>query len=284
MQVEWLQADLLNPESYLSKLGEVDTIIHAAGFISYQRKDRWKLMQENVMATRELVNNALLKGVRNLIFISSASTLIHSGNPSLVSLTGQGNPIWYSYYAKTKFLAELEIWRGSAEGLQTCILHPSLIIGHWDWNQTSMQIFGKVKKGLNYYPPGQLGLIAADDLAQIVRNIYQNEMYGGQYLVNAEVWSYEELLNEIAKNINRKPIEKKASKWQARLLLWKECIRSGVTGLNPIITAETLATSFTKFNYEITPLPDTIGISYRSIRQAIQEICDDLWGLPESNS
>ncbi|MBK9962588.1 MAG: NAD-dependent epimerase/dehydratase family protein [Saprospiraceae bacterium] len=63
---QWLCIDLLNPSEVEEILPKIDTIIHLAGKISYQKKDRESLRKSNMHMTRELVNSALAFGVKNL--------------------------------------------------------------------------------------------------------------------------------------------------------------------------------------------------------------------------
>jgi nucleoside-diphosphate-sugar epimerase len=39
-----------------------------------------------------------------------------------------------SEYGKTKYLAEMEVWRGIGEGLEAVIVNPVIILGNGDWN------------------------------------------------------------------------------------------------------------------------------------------------------
>ncbi len=271
-KAQWVKGDLLDPGSFELYLDEVDTIVHAAGFISYQKKDKQKLMYSNCIATKELVNSALNKKVKNFVYISSASTLIRSVDPLYISLKGSGTPVFNSYYAKTKFLAELEIWRAAAEGMNVCVLYPSLVIGGWKWNKSSMQIFGKVNSGISYYPLGNLGIVSAVDLAKIVSKICMNDMNGQRFLINAEVWSYNDFLNEIAKSLGKKKIIKEASNWQAYLLSLLNISFSFWNQNQAIITRETIKSSFSRFRYEPNLHSSLPNFNYQDIKDQIHEI------------
>ncbi|MGB5026819.1 MAG: NAD-dependent epimerase/dehydratase family protein [Saprospiraceae bacterium] len=241
--------DLLDPVSYDFALEGVDTIIHSAAMISYNSKDRKQLYQVNVEGTRSLINAALFYGIKNFIFISSAVTMVRSADELLVSDQAVGQPVFRSYYAETKYLAELEVWRGAAEGLNVCILNPSLILGDASWDQSSMQIFQKVKAGLSFYPPGNVGLIAADDIANIVLKVLNENLWNKQFLLNAESWTYQKFLNTIAKSLGQAPISKKANKFTAHLLSFIDGIAARVVNKKSLINQETIRTSFSSLRY-----------------------------------
>ncbi len=48
-----------------------------------------------------------------------------------------------THYAKSKYKAELEVWRGIGEGLNAVILNPSTILGYGDWNNSAVVQFLK---------------------------------------------------------------------------------------------------------------------------------------------
>ncbi len=268
---KWVKGDLLDPVSYENDLLNVDTIVHAAGFISYQRKDKNKLILSNYIATRDLVNSALHSGIKNFIYVSSASTLIRSGAPGHIALKSTGNPVFNSFYARTKFLAELEIWRAAAEGLNVCIVYPSLMIGDWSWEKSSMQVFGRVKSGLSYYPPGNLGVVGVEDVARIISLICKNEIRATQILINAEVISYKEFLNEIAAQLHLTSISRQANYWQARAISFQDSIRA-LHQRNPLmITPETIRNSFAKFTYEPSAILESIHFEFQNIQDLIQK-------------
>lgn len=241
--------DLLDPVSYDVALEGVDTVIHSAAMISYNSKDRKQLYQVNVEGTRSLINAALFYGIKNFIFISSAATMVRSADELLVSDQAVGQPVFRSYYAETKYLAELEVWRGAAEGLNVCILNPSLIIGDASWDQSSMQIFQRVKDGLSFYPPGNVGLIAADDIARIVLKVLTQNLWNKQFLLNAESWTYQSFLNAIAESLDQAPINKKANKLTAQLLAFLDGLASRVINKKSLINEETIRTSFSSLRY-----------------------------------
>ncbi|HRG69561.1 MAG TPA: NAD-dependent epimerase/dehydratase family protein [Saprospiraceae bacterium] len=267
--------DLLDPTSYEDSLNGIDTIIHCAAMVSYDSKDRKQLYKINVEGTRSLVNAALFSGVKNFIFISSASTMIRSSDEALVSDQAVGQPILKSYYAETKYLAELEVWRAAAEGLNVCILNPSLVLGKGSWDHSSMQIFQKVQDGLSFYPPGNLGLIAADDIAKIVLQALNGNWWGKQFLVNAESWTYQKFLNTIANALHKEPILHKAGILSAKGLALLDGIVSAVSHKKTIINTETIRSSFSQVYYKDELSRQILQYNYQNIESLILLLCQN---------
>lgn len=267
--------DLLDPVSYEAALEGVDTIIHCAALISYDSKDRKQMYRVNVEGTRSLINAALFYGIKNFIYISSAATMVRSSDETLVSDQAMGQAVFRSYYAETKYLAELEVWRGAAEGLNVCILNPSLILGRGSWDQSSMQIFQRVKDGLSYFPPGNLGLIAAEDVAKIVLKAVHENWWNKQFLLNAECWTYQKFLNTLAKAMHQKPIHRSAHKVTANALAILDGIASRLTNKKSLINKETIRSSFSKINYQDSLSRSILQTEYLDLEKLINFLCQN---------
>ena len=270
--VEWFQGDLLEPATFESSLAGVDTVIHAGALVSYSGLDRDMVFKTNYLATRDLVNAALSAGVRRFILISAASTLRRSTDSDLIALQTPGQPVFQSSYAESKFLAELEVWRGAAEGFEVCILNPAMVIGEESQTGSSMKIIKAVENGLPAYPPGSVGLITAGDVAAMVSKVLDGGPWDSQLLLCAETWTYGEFLNEIAKTLGKDPIEKKMSLGQAWWYYGLSRIGIGSGALRRILSPETIRMSFSSPQYVDTKSLEIRGSKYSDIRLAISRI------------
>ena len=135
-----------------------------------------------------------------------------------------------------------------------------------------MCIRDRVKQGLSYYPPGSLGLVSAEDIANIVLKIMNESIWNQQFLVNAETWTYKEFLNAIAKGLNTPGINKEASLFAAKSLSFIELFASVLNNKQRLITQETIQSSFTKFKYDYFATSQTLNYNYQDIKNLIEEI------------
>ena len=76
-----------------------------------------------------MVNASLALKIEKLIYISSIATLGNSNSNLITEDDFYDFEINKSYYAETKYFAEQNVWRASAEGLNVTILNPSVILG-----------------------------------------------------------------------------------------------------------------------------------------------------------
>ena len=121
-----------------------------------------------------------------------------------------------SVYAKSKYLAELEVFRGQEEGLSTVILNPSVILAPADWNQSSAQLFKYVWKQRPFYIDGFLNYVDVRDVASCAYQLLQMQRSKLNDLLSAPViFLIKDFFEKIANEFNNK-----ATLDQARLKIF----------------------------------------------------------------
>jgi nucleoside-diphosphate-sugar epimerase len=194
--IEWFEGDILDIFLLENALEDITTVYHCAALVSYSRKDEKKLFETNEEGTKNLVNLCLTAGVKNLCHISSVAALgVEKEGP-----TTEKNH-WQlaekrSNYGLTKYLAEREVWRGGAEGLNIMVVNPSIILGPAKANQSSGQLLHLLKNGSAFYPTGGVGLVDVRDVSRICLEGMNQKIYGERFLLNAENLRYRDLLNK----------------------------------------------------------------------------------------
>ncbi|MCC6815054.1 MAG: NAD-dependent epimerase/dehydratase family protein [Saprospiraceae bacterium] len=272
-----LSGDLIESLSSMENLKDVDCVIHLAGCVSYNSSMKNQLYEDNVLLTRALVNLCIDQGIKKLIFLSSASTLTRSSDPLLISENAIGRPVFHSYYAKTKYLAELEVFRAIEEGMKCVILNPCIILGEGDWNRSSLQVLQKIANGLKFYPVGSIGLIDVRKVVQAIHYAIETERSGLKHLLWQKNIIYKNFIEKACKilNINAPNIKLKYN--ISKILARFEPIKSYLTRSKNIITNETAFLSAQSFTYCIqNPIPGLIlddlneeELIRRSIKQNI---------------
>lgn len=271
-QVEWVDGDLLDPGSLEDALEGVDTIIHAAALVSFSPNDRDALVRVNRDGTANLVNAALYQGVRRFIHLSSVAALGRkSGNASIDESTAWQFTPTLPRYSVSKFQAEREVWRGQAEGLWVAVVYPSLIFGSGWWTVGTNRMFSHVDRELPFYPPGANGVVDVRDVARAVMLLLHHGQDGDRYLLNGHNISYRDLMVQIAGALGRKAPHLPMQRWQARLLLIGEAIRSRLLQQPPLLTPETVRNSFQHFSYNNERSQRQLSLSYTPIEQTIRE-------------
>jgi nucleoside-diphosphate-sugar epimerase len=181
-----------------------------------------------------------------------------------------------SYYGETKYLSELEVWRGAEEGLSTVILNPSVVLGIGDWTKSSTKIFKYVWDQHKYYPGGSFNYVDSRDVADAVIQLLNSDIEGMRFILSNGKISYKEFFERIAKEFGKKPPYKLASYRLSKMILIVEKIRSLLSGKLPMVTKETLLMSKENFEYENSKIKKTIGFEFRNLDNTVKWACAGL--------
>jgi nucleoside-diphosphate-sugar epimerase len=179
-----------------------------------------------------------------------------------------------TYYAQSKFKAELEAWRGMAEGLNGVIANPSTILGYGDWNQSSSAIFKNVYNEFPWYTSGVNGFVDVQDVAAAVVMLMESQWQNERYIINAENWSFRDLFNAIADGFQKKRPYRQATPFLSEVAWRWEKVKELISGRRPLLTKESaqVANSITRFSNQkiLHALP---GFSFTPLEEAIQNAC-----------
>lgn len=271
--VEWYQADILDPVSLHDSLAPVEGVIHAAALVSFNPRHRKQLYYTNVLGTRNVVNACLSLGIRRLTHISSVAALGRTKNQSLID---EDNP-WTdsslnSYYAESKYYAELEVFRAQEEGLSTVILNPSVILSRGDWNNSSARLFRYAYYQIPFYIDGTLNYVDGRDVAALAVQLHRSSVEGERFIASAGSISFREFFEQVAECFQRKPPRIRVSGLALHLLSGAEYIRSWLGG-DPIITRETARLAGSCFTYDNRKIRNCLGFTFQSLTSTLEWCC-----------
>jgi nucleoside-diphosphate-sugar epimerase len=273
-----VKGDLLDVVELESLLQNVNRVYHSAGLISYIPKKRNSLYQINVEATANLVNACLDKQHIKFIHVSSIASLGKYTEGKLLNENSKWkNDASNSNYGYSKYLGEMEVWRGAAEGLDAVIVNPSIILGAGDWNSGSTAIFKKMYDEFPWYSEGINGFVDVKDLAEIMIRLGDSNISNERYIVSAENKSYRDVFCMIADAFGKKRPNKNFSRGLSQIAWRLEALRSLFTGKDPLITRETSNSALIKVEYDNSKLLKAIpDFTYTPLQESIKFICSEL--------
>jgi nucleoside-diphosphate-sugar epimerase len=205
-QPTWITGDILNIDDIITALEGVSAVFHCAALVSFAKKDKQRLMEQNVIGTRNMVNACLITGVNKFVYASSVAALGRaSGDDDPIT----ENAIWVeskynSAYAISKYLAEQEVWRAQEEGLQITMVNPGIILGYGDGTSGSNEIYHMIKKGQPVYPVGSNGFVGVEDVAKMMLLLFENNLWGNRFLCVAETIEYKKLFFQLSEAMGQK--------------------------------------------------------------------------------
>jgi len=276
--IEWVKGDLFDTILLEEILQDVDEVYHCAAKISYNPKDKNQLFKTNVEGTANIVNAALTTGTRKLVHVSSVAALGRIRENTTITEEMQWTAeTSNSVYGESKYLAEMEVWRGIAEGLDTVIVNPSIILGAGNWSKGSSEIFKTIYKEFPYYSTGVNGFVDVQDVANAMVTLMQSNITAERFILSAENKSYHDLFKLIATAFNKKPPYKKVTPFMANTIWRLEAVKSFFTGKAPFITKETARTALANVYFDNSKLLKAIpSFSYTPLQNSIERICREL--------
>jgi dihydroflavonol-4-reductase len=271
--VEAVEGDVLDTESLEAAFQGVTHAIHSAAVVSFWPRRREEMRRINVEGTANMVNAALEAGVQKFVHISSIAALGRIQNAPKID----ENSKWVksrlnSAYGRSKYLAELEVYRGVEEGLKAVICNPGVIIGAGHWNQGSPKLFTSVYGGLRFYNPGQTGFVSVQDTARAAVDLMYSDLCEGErFVLVGQNMLYKDFFELVAKSMGvkapRVAVPRLVSSAAGRMSEWMGNLRNK----EPLITKETTRSSRHIFHYDGSKITRTIGFQYGSLADCIQE-------------
>ncbi len=272
------QCDILDVYALEDAMQDISEVYHCAGLVSFNPKEEKKLYSINVEGTANVVNAALNATIKKFMHVSSVAALGRIRPGELIDEKMEWTPeTSNSRYGYSKYLGEMEVWRGVAEGLNAVVINPSIILGAGNWNEGSTKIFKSVYDEFPWYTEGVSGFVDVNDVAAAMIALMESDISAEKFIVSAENISYRQLFSMIAKAFNKKEPSKKVTPFIAALTWRLEKLKSKFTGSSPLLTKETAHTAMTKVEYNNNKLLRALPqFKYTPISQTVATICRQL--------
>jgi dihydroflavonol-4-reductase len=275
-RLSWQEGDVLDIDSLEQAFGQVQWLIHTAAIVSFAPPDRAAMYRVNVEGTANVVNTALRLGIAKLGFVSSVAALGRPDNaPKGIPYPIDEGQQWVessknSHYARSKFLAEMEVWRGIAEGLSGVIVCPSLVLGEGDWQRSSTQIFKYVFDEKPFYTEGLMNYVDVRDVAEAVCGLMESAISEQRFVLSAGSVPFGSLFEKIAQHLNKRPPRYRVAAWMTQILWRIEALRGRLTGARPLITRETAESASHHFEYQGQKITHLLPFRYRSLAETLE--------------
>jgi len=271
-KIHWIECDILDVVGLSEAMKDVQQIYHVAAMVSFEPKYRKKMHQVNIQGTANIVNLALEYGVKKLVHVSSIAAIGRRKKlKKITEKTKWERSDYNSEYGISKYLAEQEVWRGVAEGLNAAVINPGIILGAGFWKEGSASFFIKMWKGNKFYGKGTSAFVDVRDVSQLMITMMESEIQGERFIAISENWSYQKIFDTIANSLNKNRPSIGLTPILGGLAWRVEWLRSKLTGSKAIVTKETVNNSFQKWIYDNQKSIDTFNYKYIPIEQTIKE-------------
>jgi len=269
--LEWHYGSVADPVFLHSAFDGVDEVYHCAAEVSFDPRMREHLFHTNVHGTECMVNTALEYGVQRFCYVSSIAAIGGrecSGERTEDDEWDAGQ--FRSQYSWSKYYAEMEVWRGIAEGLPATIVNPSVVIGPGDWSRSSSALFRSVRNGLRYYTNGGTGFVDVRDVVAVMVSLVDHEQWGERFILNAENADYRTLISEISATFAKKEKLIRIPPLVASVAWRLDLMKSLLLSTSPRFTKENKRTSFGFSRYSNEKIKNTLGCSFIPLSESIR--------------
>jgi nucleoside-diphosphate-sugar epimerase len=277
-ELEITQCDILDVVALEEAMQSITHVYHCAAIVSYDPKDKRKILKLNIEGTANIVNACIDAKIKKLLHVSSVAAL--GRIPTDEMITEKMN--WTeetssSIYGKSKYFAEMEVWRGIAEGLKAVIVNPSTILGGDNWENGSSAIFKKAFNEFKWFTDGVSGFVDVRDVAHGMILLMNSGITAERFILNGENLPYRQIFSSIAKCFGKRPPRKKVNSLLAELIWRTEEIKTKFTGKKHLLTKETARTAQAKVYFDNSKfLKEFPGFQFHKIEDTIEFTCANL--------
>lgn len=271
--IEWVEADITNIPALETAFETVEYVYHCAGFISFAPNDFNQLKKINIEGTANVVNLSITNGVKKLCHVSSIAALGVTLNKPITEETHWNPEAHNSCYAISKYGAEMEVWRGSREGLDIVIVNPGIVLGPGFWDSGSGIIFSTIYKGLKFYTTGTSGYVAVNDIVKAMLQLTESAIKNERFILVAENLSFKLITEKISECFKKKAPTKEAKPYLLEIG-WRLDWLKHFLFKSPRTLSKTLAkTAHNKEEYDNSKIKEQLNFNFESIEDAIAFSC-----------
>lgn len=273
-KIEWRNLDISDPVAMDDALQGITAVIHSAAVVSFNPGDAASIAEINIKGTHHIVNACLANNIKRLVYISSVAALGRTKGQTHIDETNKWvENALHTSYAESKYLAELEVFRGQEEGLSTVIVNPSVILAPADWTKSSARLFKYAWEERPFYIDGSLNYVDVRDVASASYALLKSPLENERFIVNAGTISFKEFFNAVAATFGKKGPSIKLSKNFVKIVAGLEVFRGWMSHSEPLITTETARLAGTYFKFENNKIKNSFHFEFLTLDDTLAWCC-----------
>lgn len=224
LDVDHALGDVTQPGTITMAMEGVDVVFHTASKVDYWRGPDG-MYKITVGGTQNVLGAALDAGVQRVVYTSSvaafglpASIPKNEHPPLLMNENHAWNyrPEWWRY-GHAKHLAEMEIQKAVARGLDSVIVNPSMVLGPGDINRISGEIVIQVARGIvRFGISGGMNAVHIDDVVRGHLLALERGRMGERYILGGGNHTYLDFIQTTARIVGVRPPTKIIPAWLLR--------------------------------------------------------------------
>jgi dihydroflavonol-4-reductase len=191
--VEAIDTDFHNPEELRKHCAGAVAVVHAAGLVSYDRKDQALMYETHVELTKRMLEAAQAAKVRRFVHVSSIVTIGHGREPRDESSSYNAAELGLAYW-DTKTEAERVALSANRPGFEVISVNPGSLLGEGEKGGQLGRFLKKlVRIKRPVLPDGGSDFLDVKDGAQGTVLALEKGRPGERYILGAENLTYVQL-------------------------------------------------------------------------------------------
>jgi nucleoside-diphosphate-sugar epimerase len=272
-KINWVQADINDIPALEIAFADIEYVYHAAAMISFDPGNFEQLMKINVEGTANIVNLSVVNSIKKLCYVSTIGTIGKSLNSNITDEESEWSDDHINVYARSKYAAEMEVWRGSQEGLCVVIVNPGMILGPGFWNTGTGALFKTAHKGYRYYPPGGTGFVSVYDVIRMMTLLMNSTIHNQRFIAVAENLRFQEILSKMCPLLGQSKPSKKLKFWQLEIGRIVDILWNFITGKGRRITRATIYSLKHRDDYSNNKAKEELDFDFEALDPVIIFSC-----------
>jgi dihydroflavonol-4-reductase len=274
LEVEQVEADVLDYQSLLGALRGVDVVYHLAGIISILPGRNHLVDAVNVIGTRNVLQAARLSGVNRLVYTSSIHALTRMPHGITIDETVPFDPLHaISAYDHSKAQASLEVLKAVQAGLDAVIACPTGVIGPYDYRGSEMGqlILDCVNRKPMFYVDGAYDFVDVRDVAQGLALAAERGQTGESYILSGERLSVIGMIKTVQDIIGKQLLTMKIPMRLARFAARFTPLYYQIARVKPRFTSYSLDTIISNSVISHAKARRELGYTPRPLRESLAD-------------
>jgi dihydroflavonol-4-reductase len=276
LKVEIVEGDVRSLNTLIQAFKGSRMVYHLAGIISILPGSDKLLQQVNVTGTQNVVEACMHVGVRRLVYISSIHAIEEPPHGTIIDESLSCNPRRVpENYGRSKARATLAVLEGAKRGMDAVIVHPTGIIGPYDFRVSEMGqlILDFINGSLKAYIDGTYDYVDVRDVAKGIILAGDKGKSGERYIFSGEQISVDRLMKILQEISGTRAPNIKIPLWLARIAAYFSPIYYKLTKTKPRFTTYSL--DVLRSNSLISSEKARLQLGFTT-RPAIQSIRDSV--------
>jgi len=250
-------------------INEGDEIIHAAAIVSITKRDRELVWKVNCEGTKNVLDSALSKKARALIYVSSVHTIPLRDGPIEEADFYEPGGSSLGPYEESKREATKLVLAANGHGISTTVIFPSGIMGPGDekMGEITTLVTMILRKRLPFYVSGGYAFCDVRDVAEAVcRSL---SLGGDSYIVSSGYLSIRQIVDFVQEKAGIRAISLQVPRFLAWLALPIASFFQLFSRSKPLYTSYSLRVTKGHPGFKSGKAEDKLGVKLRAPRESL---------------